>query len=228
MVEELRQILLGHPGHEAKPSEDNLEVIVTAPPEVMKRVQTFIMVMDWPDKIERHPNFEYSRESPLRAARSFFYACAIEDSPEVFSKMLSLQVLAELKGDTKSEQFENYSIGGVPDRAWEKSLRADWPGKKETMERLVREWNRYPVKRITQAPGVAMGFGVKYFCDVAVEGPGKPQRQGCERGDGWRPDDERIGVRRSDQRKTLDRPISGGDRAGSLRPDKRARGDVFL
>ena len=79
MVDDLRQILLGREGHEAKPSVDNQEVLVIAPPDVMERVQTFICVMDWPDDITRGLNFEYSRESVIRAARSFFYACAIED-----------------------------------------------------------------------------------------------------------------------------------------------------
>ena len=94
------------------------------------RVQTFITVTDWPDSIERRNNYEYPRDTVLRAARSFFYACAIEDSDEVFSKLLSLHLLAELKGATKSEHYFNYSIGGVPDADWEKSLRADWPGKR--------------------------------------------------------------------------------------------------
>ena len=56
---------------------------------------------------------------------------------------------------------------------WEKSLRDDWPGKKEAIRRLVREWNRYPLKRITQRDGVAIGFGVKYFCSVSFAGAPK-------------------------------------------------------
>ena len=36
MADDLRQILLGRPGNEAKPSKNNQEIIVTAPPEVMK------------------------------------------------------------------------------------------------------------------------------------------------------------------------------------------------
>jgi serine/threonine protein kinase len=177
MVDELRQILLGRPGHEARPSADNLEVSVTAPAEVMSRVQTFIMVMDWPDTVERHPDYEYSRETVMRAARSFFYACAIEDGGEAFSKMLSPWVLAELKGDTKSKQYLDYSMGGVPNPEWEKSLRADWPGKNAQLQRFVHEWNRYPLKRITEAPGVAIGFGVKYFCSVAFDGAPKEYTQ---------------------------------------------------
>ncbi len=173
MVDDLRQILLGRPGHEAKPSVDNQQVLVIAPPETMGRVQTFITVMDWPDEITRGVNFEYPRESVIRAARSFFYACAIEDDPEAFSKMLSLHVLAELKGDTKSENFQKYIFGGAPDPEWEKALRGDWPGKKEALRQFVGEWNKYPLKRITETGGVAIGFGAKHFCSVSFAGAPK-------------------------------------------------------
>ncbi len=169
MADDLRQILLGRPGHESKPSDNNQEITVTAPPEVMKRVQTFIMVMDWPESITRQSNYEYPRQTVMRAARSFFYACAIEDADEVFSKLLSPGVLAELKGETKSEHYFDYNTGGTPDPEWEKSLRADWPGKKEAIQRFVREWNRYPLKRITERGGVAIGFGVKHFCSVSFD-----------------------------------------------------------
>ena len=158
---------------DVRPSANNRKVTVTAPPDVMTRVRTFITVTDWPDKITRGPNFEYPRDTVLHAARSFFYACAIEDAEEVFSKLLSLQALAELKGDTKSKQYHEYLIGGAPDPAWEKPLRGDWPGKKEAIKRLVREWNRYPLSRITEDSGVAIGFGVKHFCTVAFDGAPK-------------------------------------------------------
>jgi hypothetical protein len=173
MADDLRQILLGRPGNEAKPSANNQEITVTAPRDVMIRVRTFITVMDWPDGITRGSNFEYPRDSVLRAARSFFYACAIEDSEEAFSKLLSLNVLAELKGDTKSQHYLNYNMGGVPDSEWEKSLRADWPGKKEAIQRMVREWNQHPLIRITEDAGVAIGFGVKHFCSVSFDGAPK-------------------------------------------------------
>ena len=46
---------LAAPGQEAKASANNREITITAPPDVMIRVQTFITVMDWPDKITRSP-----------------------------------------------------------------------------------------------------------------------------------------------------------------------------
>jgi len=64
-------------------------------------------------------------------------------------------------------------MGGMPDLEWEKTLRGDWPGKKEALQRLVREWNRHPLKSIREEPGVAMGFGVKHFCRVSFDGMAK-------------------------------------------------------
>lgn len=157
-------------GHEARPTPDNQQIIVTAPGDIMKRAQTFITIMDWTDAIQRGPDYQYPRDTVMHTARSFFYACAIEDEVEVFDNLLSPSVLAELKHDTKSKEFENYQMGGIPDAAWEKSLRADWPGKKEAIRRFIHAWNRYPVKRITESSGIALGFGRKHFCDVTFEG----------------------------------------------------------
>ncbi len=171
--DDLRQILLGRAGFEAKPSANNQEIVVAAPPQVLNHIQTFIAVTDWPDTIARGSNFEYPRDTVTRAARSFFYACAIEDSDEAFSRLLSPAALAELKGDTKSKQYEDYIVGGAPDPEWEKQLRGDWPGRKEAIQRLVREWNRYPLKRLTETGGVAIGFGAKHFCSVSFDGAPK-------------------------------------------------------
>ena len=151
-------------------SSDNLQVSITAPPSKMTRVETFITVMDWPDAIQRRPDYEYPRDTVMHSVRSFFYACAIEDSPEALDHLLSPEVLAMLKHDTKNPEFINYQMGGVPNAAWEKSLRADWLGKKEAIRRFIREWNRYPLKRIAEEPGVAIGFGLRYSCTVAFEG----------------------------------------------------------
>jgi len=138
MAKDLRQILHGRPGHEAVHSADNRKIIVTAPPKVMERVRSIIVTTDWPDAIERGPDHQYSPLTVTRAARSFFYACAIEDSEEAISNLLSLQVLAQLKGETKSKQFEDFQRGGAANAEWEALLRADWPGKKELIQRLVR------------------------------------------------------------------------------------------
>jgi serine/threonine protein kinase len=170
MADQLRSILQGRSGHEAKPSANNQEVIVTVPPDVMKRVQTCIAVTDWPDGMKDFTNIGYLQHTVDRAARSFFYACAIENSGKSMEDLLSLHVLAELKGGERTAQYEHYQMGGIPDPAWEKSLRSDWPGKVAALQRLVREWNRYPLKSIREEAGVALGFGVKHFCSLAFEG----------------------------------------------------------
>ncbi|MEQ2007152.1 MAG: protein kinase [Limisphaerales bacterium] len=173
MADDLRQILVGRPGHEAKPSADNQQVVITAPPDVLARAQTFITVTDWPDALRNQATGEYLHDTVLRTARSLFHACALEDSAEAVAKLLSLHVLAELKGGPRTTQYEDYQMGGVPDPEWEKSLRADWPGKEAAIQRLVHEWNRYPLKRLTEDSGIAIGFGVKHFCSVAFEGAPK-------------------------------------------------------
>ena|GEM_PF-6505276 len=172
MQEDLRQILLGKPGHDASISSNNQEIVVTAPPEELTRVQTFITVMDWPDTVHRQPGFEFTRDSVIHTARSFFYACAIEDAPEAFSNMLSLDVLARLKGQSEkdSRAFLDYQMGETPDPEWERSLRGDWPGKAESLRRFVREWNRYPLKRLAERDGIAMGFGIKHFVSLSFVG----------------------------------------------------------
>lgn len=52
VAEQLRQILQGRPGHDARQSANDQEIIVTASPDVMKRVQSFIAVVDWPDTLQ--------------------------------------------------------------------------------------------------------------------------------------------------------------------------------
>jgi serine/threonine protein kinase len=173
MADHLRQVLPAKPGHEARPSASNQELTVTAPPDVMTRVQTFITAMDWPDRIARQPDYEYPRASVMQAARSFFYACAIEDVPEVFAKMLSLDVLARLRGDQQTRELMDYQMGGTPDPAWEKSLRSNWPGRDEAIQQMVREWNRHPLKRLNEQSGVAIGFGVKHFVQASFDGAPK-------------------------------------------------------
>ncbi len=173
MADQLRSILLGRPGHEAKHTANNQEIIVTVPPDVMKRVQTCIAVTDWPDGMKDFTSIGYLQHTVDRTARSFFYACAIENSGKSMENLLSLHVLAELKGGERTAHYERYTMGGIPDPAWEKSLRSDWPGKAAALQRLVREWNRYPLKSIREEAGIALGFGVKHFCSVAFEGAPK-------------------------------------------------------
>lgn len=172
----LRGIVDEGAGNVATAATNGQQIIVKATQAVMNRAQTFITVMDWPDAIQRNlveglpQTVEYPRDTVMHTARSFFHACAVQDTPEIFGSLLSPGVLAELKHETGSKEFQDYQMGGVPDRAWEARLRADWPGKSEVLKRFMREWNRYPLKRLTERSGVAMGFGVKHFCDVSFEG----------------------------------------------------------
>ncbi|WP_395745081.1 serine/threonine-protein kinase [Prosthecobacter sp.] len=172
----LRGIVAAGVGNEAKTTGDDQQIVIKATQEVMSRAQTFITVMDWPDAIQRNwaeglpPVIEYPRDTVMHTARSFFHACAVQDTPEILDSLLSPGVLAQLKHETGGKEFQDYQMGGIPDPAWEARLRADWPGKSEALKRFMREWNRHPLKRLTERSGVALGFGVKHFCDVAFEG----------------------------------------------------------
>ena len=170
MLDDLRPLLPA--STDAKASSNNQEVQIKAAPEVMARVGTFIAVTDWPDSLKNVATGEYLTDSVLRTARSFFHACATEDLVAL-NKMLSPGELARLKGASKTPEFETYQMGGIPDPTWETALRADWPGKNEALKQMAAEWLRYPLKRITEDPGVALGFGVKHFCSVSFEGAPK-------------------------------------------------------
>jgi len=171
LVEELQRVIVAERlGYSAKHSEDNQSIIIIAPPDVLTRAQTFIAVTDWPDTFQSRNGPTYLTDTVLRTARSVFHACAVEASAETLSSLLSLHVLAELSGGERTTEYRNYMMGGIPDPAWEKTLRGDWPGKRETLQRFVQEWNRYPLKRLTEEAGIALGFGVKHFCSVSFEG----------------------------------------------------------
>lgn len=163
MADDLRQILLGHPGQEATPATNNLELTVTAPPDVLGRVTTFIAAKDWPDGITRGPECHYRRDNVENAARSFFYACSIEDY-DCIANMLSVDLLAKLKG-TKLPPF-----GSAVDPKLIDELRADWPGKEAAMRKLAEAWNKYPLRQLREEPVIAMAFGDRYFASVAFEG----------------------------------------------------------
>ena len=82
MADDLRQILLGRVGMEARPAPDNMQLTVTAPPDVLNRVSTFVTVADWPKRIVPGPDHEYPHADAEQAGRSFFYACSIVTSRE--------------------------------------------------------------------------------------------------------------------------------------------------
>jgi serine/threonine protein kinase/FtsH-binding integral membrane protein len=166
MAEELRSVLLGKPGTEAKPSEDNLSLTVGAPPDVLTRAATFIAIQDWPQKVSRGANCVYRRDTVENAARSFFYACSTEDIPCV-STLLSPAVLAELKG-TNWDPFA--ILQGKTDTKLIAELRGNWKGKDAALRKFVAAWNKYPLRQLRAESKVAMGFGVRYFATASFEG----------------------------------------------------------
>ena len=172
MIEDLRPILADDKTAEVSASANNQELAVKASPEMMARIGTVIVVTDWPDALKNAATGEYLTDSVTRSARSFFHACAMQDTASV-ARLLSLATLAQLKNAPKTAQYESYTMGGTPDPGWEASLREDWEGKEEALRRVIKEWNRFPLKRITEDAGVAIGFGVKHFCSVAFEGAPK-------------------------------------------------------
>jgi hypothetical protein len=70
MADDLRQILLGRVGMEARPAPDNMQLTVTAPPDVLNRVSTFVTVADWPKRIVPGPDHEYPHADAEQAGRS--------------------------------------------------------------------------------------------------------------------------------------------------------------
>jgi len=137
-----------------------MQLTVTAPPEVLNRVTTFVAVNDWPKTIPR------SRENAEGAARSFFHACSIEDTEGV-ARMLAPGVLAELKG-TK------LTAHGV----WEEEndaelvhqLRGDWPGKEAAVQKVIQAWNRFPLRRIRVRGEFSISFGPRYYASAEFGG----------------------------------------------------------
>ncbi len=176
MVEELKQIVDPKKKEQAVAMEDNHRVMIVGDLDFLTRAKTYIRISDWPDGISRQSNYQYPRGSVMHATRSFFYATSIQDAPEYFSELLSPRALAELKGDTKSAEYETCVMGGAIDANWEKALRADWPGKAEVMQRLVKSWNKYSLQRLRESSGVAIGFGVKHFVQASFDGdPSNPK-----------------------------------------------------
>ncbi len=146
----LRQIFHGRSDCHARATGDDRTIVITAPPDVMIRVRTFIAVNDAADTLAREEPHGYPQFTPIVAVRAFLHACAIEDTDEAISSLLSAGVLAELRGD-QSEEYGAYRATGVADPKWEAGLRGDWPDKHSALRMLVREWNRHPLEGITTA-----------------------------------------------------------------------------
>jgi hypothetical protein len=168
MADELRSVLSGQPGQQAKPADDNVQLTVTAPPDVLNRVATFITVQDWPSgSVGRGTDCKYSCDTVENTARSFFYACSTEDY-ECISGLLSPGVLAQLKG-TNINPFRIVD-GDEKDAQLIQELRGNWKGKDAAIRQLVKSWNRYPLRQIRVSGAVAIGFGLRYFASVSFEG----------------------------------------------------------
>ena len=146
----LRQVFRDRADCQAKATSDDRSIIVTAPPEVMTRVRTFIAVNDATDTLAREEPHGYPQFTPLVTARAFLHACAIEEADDVIASLLSVGVLAELRGD-RTPEYEAFQKTGVADAKWEASLRADWPGKPAALRQLAREWNRHPLVSLAPA-----------------------------------------------------------------------------
>jgi serine/threonine protein kinase len=173
MADDLRQILLGRFGMEARPALDNMQLTVMAPPDVLNRVSTFVTVVDWPNRIAPGPDSYYPRENVELAARSFFYACSIEDADGV-ALMLSPGVLAELRGTSLTAHGV---LGEEKDAELVRQLRGDWPGKEAAVQGVIQAWNRFPLQRLWAEPGVAIGFGIRYFATAWFEGSPEERMQ---------------------------------------------------
>jgi hypothetical protein len=164
MADDLRQV----PGWTNKLttlSSNNLELAVTAPPEILNRVATFIAVQDWPDGgVVRGADCFYRRDNPENTMRSFFYACSTEDY-DCVAAMLSPMILLTLKGGPGDAfHLDSEAKAEIARRA-----KADWDGKPEAIRKLVRAWNQYPLRRIRENPGVAIGFGLRYSGTASFE-----------------------------------------------------------
>jgi hypothetical protein len=166
MADGLRQILLGRSGMEARPALDNMQLTVTAPPEVLDRVSTFVAVTDWPKRIVPGPDHEYPQPDAEEAGRSFFYACSIEDIEGV-TRMLAPGVLAELKGTNLTAQGV---VGEEKDAELVRQLRGKWEGKEAAVRRVVLAWNRFPLRTLQVEGKFSRSPGPRYFASAAFEG----------------------------------------------------------
>jgi hypothetical protein len=58
-------------------------------------------------------------------------------------------------------------LGEEEDAELVRRLRGDWPGKEATVQEVIQAWNRFPLRRLRAEPGVAIGFGLRYFATAA-------------------------------------------------------------
>ncbi|QIF03736.1 serine/threonine-protein kinase [Roseimicrobium sp. ORNL1] len=156
-------------------SPDKFSFRITAAPEAMYRAIACLEALDSPEPLVR-PNDDgnakptrYFCDTATNAARAFIHACAIRDY-EAMASVMDLAALGGLK-DSKVESRVSFlrpylglgpvafakmraeSPDDVPedlDAAWdalEKELRGEWPGKREALERLGRQFLQYPMER---------------------------------------------------------------------------------
>jgi hypothetical protein len=133
--ENLRYVLQGHPDAIVAASADNGQLTVTATPDVLNRVATFIVVEDWPNAAKDSPQIEL--------AKKFFRLCAQEDGERV-GKMLSIYVLLDLMG----KSIERYPPVTAADVEAVRLAKTDWPGKDAAIRAVITAYTKYPLSRI--------------------------------------------------------------------------------
>jgi hypothetical protein len=169
VVEDLRQILLGHPGREAKAGRDTTELLVTASAEEMARAAALVIVTDFPEPVLSLRSHSFTDEEPLALARAFFYACAIEDYAGV-ERALSGREFVQLAG------MDRMVEPGINDAATAKlaaQLRTDWKEKDSVLKSFAAAWVRYPLRRLTLSSGISMGFGIRHYVNASFDGAPK-------------------------------------------------------
>jgi hypothetical protein len=163
MANDLGQILLGRVGMEARPAPDNMKLTVTAPPDVLNRVSTFIAVTDWPKWIAACPDHSYPHTDAEEAARSFLYACSIEDIEGV-TRLLGPSVLAAMKGTNLSA---GRVVGEDKNENLLAQLRGDWVGKEAAVRRIMKAWNRFALRELLGGRENTVESGQMYYFAAA-------------------------------------------------------------
>src|SRR5439155_4267272 len=60
--------------------------------------------------------------------------------------------------------------GGKEEAELLRQLRGNWEGKESALQKLVAAWNKYPLRQLREQPGIAIGFGFRYFASASFEG----------------------------------------------------------